>query len=197
MTPSLLLALATFSFIGSVTPGPNNIMLMASGAAFGFRRTLPHMAGIAAGFGVMILLVGLGLAGLLDRWPVLATGLKAGSVAYMLWFAWKILNAAAPGAAADRARPLSLMQAALFQWVNPKAWALGLTMVAAYAPAHTPAQVAVVALVATLTTVPSVVIWPLVGQGIRRFLANDRRRRIFNAAMAAGLLASLWPVLAH
>lgn len=76
MTPSLLLALVTFSFIGSVTPGPNNIMLMASGAAFGLRRTLPHMAGITLGFGVMILLVGLGLAGLLDRWPMLATGLK-------------------------------------------------------------------------------------------------------------------------
>ncbi len=197
MTPSLLLALAAFSFIGSVTPGPNNIMLMASGAAFGFRRTLPHMAGIALGFGGMILLVGLGLAGLLDRWPALATGLKAASVAYMLWFAWKILNAGAPGEAEGRARPLTLMQAALFQWVNPKAWALALTMVAAYAPTHTPASVAMVAGVAALTTIPAVVIWPLVGQGIRRFLADDRRRRLFNAAMAACLLASLWPVLVH
>lgn len=197
MTPSLLLALATFAFVGSVTPGPNNIMLMASGAAFGFWRTLPHMLGIALGFGVMILLVGLGLAGLLDRWPALGTGLKAASVAYMLWFAWKILNAAAPGEAEKRTRPLTLMQAALFQWVNPKAWALALTMVAAYAPDHTPANVAIVALVAALTTVPSVVIWPLVGQGIRRFLAEDRRRRIFNAAMAVCLLASLWPVLSH
>lgn len=197
MTPSLLLALATFAFVGSVTPGPNNIMLMASGAAFGFWRTLPHMLGIALGFGVMILLVGLGLAGLLDRWPALGTGLKAASVAYMLWFAWKILNAAAPGEAEKRTRPLTLMQAALFQWVNPKAWALALTMVAAYAPGHTPANVATVALVAALTTVPSVVIWPLVGQGIRRFLAEDRRRRIFNAAMAVCLLASLWPVLSH
>ena len=197
MTPSLLLALVTFSFISSVTPGPNNIMLMASGAAFGLRRTLPHMAGITLGFGVMILLVGLGLAGLLDRWPMLATGLKTASVAYMLWFAWKILNAGAPGEAADHARPLTLTQAALFQWVNPKAWALALTMVTAYAPDHTLASVAVVAGVAALTGLPSVVLWPLVGQGIRRFLADDRRRRVFNAAMAACLLASLWPVLAH
>ena len=102
MTPDILLALVAFSFVTSITPGPNNLMLMASGAAFGFRRTVPHMLGVGIGFTVMALLVGLGLAGLIEAAPGLKLALKAAGTVYMLWFAWKILNADAPEGARRR-----------------------------------------------------------------------------------------------
>lgn len=196
MTPDLLLALVVFAFVSSITPGPNNLMLMASGAAFGFRRTVPHMLGVGIGFVAMTVVVGLGLAGLLERVPALATALKAASLAYMLWFAWKILNAPAPGEADTGARPFTFLQAALFQWVNPKAWAMAITAVTAYAPARTPWAMAVVAVIFGLVNIPSVGSWTLLGQGMRRFLTSASRRRAFNATMAALLVASLWPVLA-
>ena len=97
MTPELLLALVAFAFVTSITPGPNNLMLLASGAAFGFRRSVPHMLGVGLGFVAMTVLVGLGLAGLIEAAPGLRLALKAAGVGYMLWFAWKILNAARRG----------------------------------------------------------------------------------------------------
>ena len=197
MTPDLLLALVAFAFVTSITPGPNNLMLMASGAAFGFRRTIPHMLGVGIGFVVMAILVGLGLAGLIEAAPGLKLGLKAAGVAYMLWFAWKILHAAAPGEAGTATRPMSFLQAAAFQWVNPKAWAMALTAVTAYAPGETLAAVVAVALVFGLVNIPSVGSWTLLGQQMRRWLVSDRRRRAFNATMAVLLVGSLWPVLTH
>ena len=137
MTPELVLALVAFAFVTSITPGPNNLMLLASGAAFGFRRSVPHMLGVGIGFVAMTVLVGLGLAGLIEAAPGLRLALKAAGVAYMLWFAWKILNAGAPGEAGAAARPMRFHEAALFQWVNPKAWAMALTAVTAYAPGGT------------------------------------------------------------
>ena len=127
MDTDLLYALMGFAFVTSITPGPNNLMLMASGANFGFRRSIPHMLGIGIGFVVMVTLVGLGLMGLFDRYPVTHTMLKVFSAAYMLWLAWKIANAAAPEQSKATGQPLSLLQAAGFQWVNPKAWAMALT----------------------------------------------------------------------
>jgi threonine/homoserine/homoserine lactone efflux protein len=197
MTPDLLLALVAFAFVTSITPGPNNLMLMASGAAFGFRRTIPHMLGVGIGFVVMAILVGFGLAGLIEAAPGLKLALKAAGVGYMLWFAWKILHAAAPGEAGAAARPMSFLQAAAFQWVNPKAWAMALTAVTAYAPGETLAAVVAVALVFGLVNIPSVGSWTLLGQQMRRWLTSDRRRRAFNATMAVLLVASLWPVLTH
>ena len=196
MTPDLFLALVVFAFVSSITPGPNNLMLLASGAAFGFRRTVPHMLGIGVGFVAMTIVIGLGVAGLLERVPALALALKAASLAYMLWFAWKILNAPAPGAADTGARPVTFLQAALFQWVNPKAWAMAITAVTAYAPARTPWAIVGVAVIFGLVNVPSVGTWTLLGQGMRRFLTSPGRRRAFNVTMAVLLLASLWPVLA-
>ena len=197
MTPDVLLALVAFAFVMSITPGPNNLMLLASGAAFGFRRTVPHMFGVGIGFVVMTVLVGVGLAGLLEAAPWLGGVLKGIAVLYMLWFAWKILNAAAPGNAGAAARPMTFVQAALFQWVNPKAWAMALTAIAAYAPERSLGAVATVAVVFGLVNIPSVGAWALLGQQMRRWLTSPRRRRAFNAVMAVLLLASLWPVLAH
>lgn len=196
MMPELLLALVVFAFVSSMTPGPNNIMLMTSGANFGFRRTLPHMAGVALGFVFMTMAVGLGLAGLLDAWPAGRTMLKAASVAYLLWLAWRFAHAAPPEGRGEAGRPMTFLQAAAFQWVNPKAWAMALTAVTAYAPGHGVAAVLGVAAVFGVVNLPAIGVWVLAGQELRRFLSSPARLRAFNWTMAGLLVASLRPVLA-
>lgn len=195
MTPDLFLAFATFAFVSSVTPGPNNMMLLASGANFGLRRTVPHMLGIAIGFSVMILALGMGLVALFERFPVAHDVLKVLAVVYMLWLAWKIAHASAPDTARAGGRPLTFLQAAAFQWVNPKAWAMALTALTAYAPGQTLAAVSLVALIFGAINLPTVSTWALIGREMRRFLTNPRRLALFNWTMAALLLLSLWPVL--
>lgn len=200
MQPDILLALIGFAFITSVTPGPNNMMLMASGANFGLRRTVPHMLGVSLGFGAMVAVLGLGFDRLITGTPVLAETLKWLSLAYMLWLAWKIAHATRPGegpsgdAAAD-ARPMTFLQAAAFQWVNPKAWAMALGALSAYAAGVGGALV--VGLVFALVNLPSVSLWAAMGQGLRRLLAAPGRLKAFNWTMAAGLVLSMLPVLFH
>lgn len=193
--PDLLLALLTYAFVTSVTPGPNNLMLMASGANFGFRRSLPHMIGVSLGAVVMVLVLGLGLAGVVTGWPPAMLGLKAISTVYMLWLAWKIAHATAPDAAQGRVLPMTLVQAMAFQWVNPKAWAMALGAVAAYLPDPTPLGCLLVAVAFATINLPSVAIWAAAGQGLRRWLQAPARLRAFNWTMAVLLVASLWPVL--
>ena len=118
MTYDLFLALALFAFVSSITPGPNNLMLMASGANFGFRRTIPHMLGVALGFVFMVLMVGVGLVQVFDTFPISYTVLKVVSVVYLLWLAWKIANAGPAEASSDTGTPMTFVQAAAFQWVN-------------------------------------------------------------------------------
>ncbi len=195
MNPELLPAMAAFAFVSSITPGPNNLMLMASGANFGFRRTIPHMIGIGVGFVVMVVLVGAGLLRAFDAFPPLYDILRVVSVAYLLWLAWKIANAAPPEEAAHRARPLTFLQAALFQWVNPKAWTMALSAVTLYAPDRTLWAIASVATIFALINIPSVGSWTVLGQQMRRLITSPRRLRIFNVTMALLLVASLVPVL--
>jgi threonine/homoserine/homoserine lactone efflux protein len=195
MTQEILLALVVFAFTTSVTPGPNNMMLLASGANFGFRRTVPHMAGISVGHSVMVFVVGLGLAGVFHAEPRFVTALKVVSVAYMLWLAWKIAHAAPPGDGRAGGRPMTFLQAAGFQWVNPKAWAMALTAVTVYAPGGAVAPTAAVAVVFACVNLPSVSLWAAAGQVVRRWLDTGARLRVFNVTMAMLLVASLWPVL--
>lgn len=195
MTYEILTALAAFAFVTSITPGPNNLMLMASGANFGFRRTIPHMLGIGIGFVIMVVLVGAGLVQVFDAYPTSYTALKVVSVAYLLYLAWKIACAAPPHDAAEAGTPMTFLQAALFQWVNPKAWAMALTAVSVYAPSQSLAAIALVAVVFGAINLPSVGSWTILGQQMRRFLNNTARLRAFNVLMAVLLLASLYPVL--
>ena len=197
MTHEQLLALALFAFVTSITPGPNNLMLMASGARFGVRRTVPHMLGVALGFVFMAALVGAGVAQAFVAVPELYVGLKVASVAYLLVLAGKIATAPPPGEAATTGRPMSFLAAAAFQWVNPKAWAMALTAVSVYAPSQTLAGIAAVAVVFGAVNLPSVGIWAALGQGMRRVLTSPGRMRAFNVAMAVMLVASLYPVLLH
>ncbi|MDZ4095199.1 MAG: LysE family translocator [Paracoccaceae bacterium] len=195
MTHDLFLALVAFAFVTSVTPGPNNLMLMASGVNFGFQRTVPHMLGVALGFVLMVTLVGLGLAGLFQAEPRAVLGLKIVSVVYMLWLAWKIAHSAAPKEGQAGGRPLTFGQAAAFQWVNPKAWAMALTATSVYAPERSVAAMVLVAVVFGAVNLPSVGLWALMGQGMRHFLTRPAWLRGFNWGMAVLLVASLWPVL--
>jgi threonine/homoserine/homoserine lactone efflux protein len=195
MTLDLFLALVSFAFVTSVTPGPNNMMLLASGVNFGFRRTVPHMLGISIGHAVMVVLVGIGIAGIFRAVPQSLIVLKAASVAYMLWLAWKIARADAPGEGRAAARPMSFLQAAAFQWVNPKAWAMALGAVTAYVVTPTLAAFALVGVVFAAVNLPSVSLWAAAGQGLRRWLDDPLRLRVFNWTMAALLVLSLWPVL--
>jgi threonine/homoserine/homoserine lactone efflux protein len=195
MTYELFLALLGFAFVTSVTPGPNNMMLLASGVNFGLRRTVPHMLGISLGHALMVFLVGLGLAGIFTAWPPALTVLKLASVAYMLWLAWKIAHAGAPGSGKASAQPMTFLQAAAFQWVNPKAWAMALGAVAAYVPNPSIHAYALVALVFSAVNLPSVTVWAAAGQAVRRWLEDPGRLRVFNVTMAVLLVVSLWPVV--
>jgi len=196
MNAELLAAFATFAFVSSITPGPNNLMLLASGANFGIVRTIPHMLGIGIGFTVMIVLVGVGLMQVFDAVPASHTILKTVSVVYLLWLAWKIANAGAPQGGEAQGTPMTFLQAAAFQWVNPKAWTMALTAITIYAPDRSLTAIALVALVFGLINLPSVSTWTLIGQQMQRFLTDAARLRAFNWTMAALLVASLWPVLA-
>ncbi|TDT77192.1 threonine/homoserine/homoserine lactone efflux protein [Litoreibacter halocynthiae] len=197
MTYELLTALIVFAFVSSATPGPNNLMLMASGANFGFRRSVPHMLGISVGFMLMVFLVGIGLVQVFDLYPLSHTILKVASVAYMSWLAWKIANAAPPKQGEAGGTPMTFLQAAAFQWVNPKAWAMALTAVTVYAPTQSVAAVALVAAIFGAVNAPSVSVWTVMGQQMRRILTNPMRLRVFNWVMAALLMASLYPLLSQ
>lgn len=196
MSYNLLLALTLFAFVSSITPGPNNLMLMASGANFGFRRTLPHMLGVVIGFTLMIVLVGVGLVQVFDIYPISHQILKVVSVIYLFWLAWKIANAAPlEGDVQSEGKPITFIQAALFQWVNPKAWTMALTAISAYTPDQTLYYVSLVALVFGIVNLPSVSVWTVLGEQMARFLTSAARLRAFNWAMAGLLILSLYPVV--
>ncbi|WP_147110323.1 LysE family translocator [Tateyamaria sp. syn59] len=195
MTLDLITALAAFAFVSSITPGPNNLMLMASGANFGFRRTIPHMLGVGLGFVFMVLLVGAGLVQVFDAYPISHTILKVASVAYLLYLAYKMATAAPIRDGAGTGTPMTFLQAAAFQWVNPKAWTMALTAVTVYTPDTTLWAIAVVAIVFGAINLPSVSSWTLLGQQMARILTNRARLTAFNWTMASLLVASLYPVL--
>ena len=192
MNQTTLLALSAFALVSSITPGPNNMMLMASGANFGLRRTVPHALGVGIGFTLMIVLVGVGLMGLFDLFPVLNIVLKVVSVAYLLWLAWKIANAAAPDTESGaRGKPMTFFQAVLFQWVNPKAWSMALTAIALYAPDRNFGAVLLVAVVFGIKNHPTNNQWAVMGQVMRSWLSSPARLKAFNWTMAALLVGSL------
>ena len=192
-----LVPLAGFVVAAAVTPGPNNLMVLASGANFGLARTMPHILGIAFGFPVMVVAVGIGVAAVFDLYPIFHTILKYLAFAYLLWLAWKIANAGRPRAAGPVGRPLGFLGAAAFQWVNPKGWTMMLGALALFTTAdgNKIIEVAAIAVLFGLVIVPNGVIWCLFGRAIAGFLGDDRRRRWFNSAMAVLLVVSVLPTM--
>lgn len=195
--PETLFALALYALTASITPGPNNIMVTASGANFGFRRTLPHMLGIAIGFGAMIAAIGLGLGAIFLASPTVQTVMKAAGIVYTLWLAWKIAKAGGPGDVADAGRPMTFLGAALFQWVNVKAWIMSVGAVAVFSSPGDGllASVGWIVLVFFLASLPSVAIWTMFGVALRRALRDPTWLRVFNVTMALLLVASIVPLM--
>ena len=193
---SVLLPLSTFIFVSSITPGPNNVMLAASGANFGYQRSVPHMLGITVGAAVMLLLVGAGLGAVFAQWPQLYVGLQWVGAMYLVWLAWKIATSGQARTGCVRAQPLSFLQAAAFQWVNPKAWLMTVGVVAAYTTpqAYWPSLLMAM-VVMLLVNYPCISVWTLFGTVLGRCLQSQRAVRIFNGVMAGLLLLSLWPLL--
>lgn len=200
MPTELLLAFTIFAFVSSVTPGPNNLMLMTSGINFGFGRTVPHMLGVAIGFTLMILLVGVGITRIFDAIPGTYTAIRYASVAYLLFMAWQIATTRpkpiADAEGVESGKPFTFVQAVLFQWVNPKAWTMGLTAVSAYIPRdHPTLGLLVVSGVFGVVTVPTVVVWTVMGVKMRRFLSDPVKMRAFNIVAALVLIATLYPTV--
>lgn len=196
MSSEVFLALVAFCFVSSITPGPNNLMLLASGVNFGFRRSIPHMLGVGSGFSVLLLCVGAGLGQLIEWSPLLYMALKFAGAAYLLYLAWRIANSGPLEARDAAARPMSFFQAAAFQWVNPKAWVMAVSAMAIYASAENHlASVLLVTAIFAVVNVPSISVWCGLGNGLREFLASPIRLRVFNFTMAGLLVLSLWPML--
>lgn len=194
-SPALLGPLALFILVSSITPGPNNAMLAASGLTFGVRRSLPHLLGVNIGFTVMLVMVGLGLGEIFTRQPALYEIIKYAGAAYLLYLAWKIATSGPMHDGAERGRPLTFLQGALFQWVNPKAWVMTVGIVATYTPREGfLGNLAIAGLVCVVVGLPCLGVWTGFGSALRRWLHRPAAVRGFNVAMALLLVASLYPV---
>jgi threonine/homoserine/homoserine lactone efflux protein len=189
-----LSALVLFAFVSTFTPGPNNLMLMTSGANVGYIRTLPHMSGVAFGFAFMVLIVGLGLSSVFIAYPLTHTVLKYISLAYLVYLAAKI---ALSGRAKDVQdfKPMSFFGAASFQWVNPKGWSMALSSVTLYSNGGGWFELGIISLTFLLVNYPSGTFWILAGRELQRWLTNSFRVRAFNISMAVLLVGSTLPMI--
>ncbi|QXI21224.1 LysE family translocator [Pseudomonas iranensis] len=193
----LLLGFALFALVTSITPGPNNTMLLASGVNFGFNRTIPHMLGISCGFFLLVVAVGFGLGAVFQAYPILYTVLRYVGAAYLLYLAWKIAHSGPVGDSAHgEAKPISYLGAAAFQWVNPKAWIMAIGAISTYTPMQGYFyNVVIIAAVFAIINLPSVGLWAACGTLLRNVLKDPRWLRVFNWGMAALLVISLYPLL--
>ena len=191
-----LAALFLFAFSSSFTPGPNNMMLLASGLNFGLRRSVPHMAGVDLGFTGMVFLIGIGLGQVFVRFPALYLALKIAGIVYLIWLAWRIAHSGPAREGQAPARPMTFLEACAFQWVNPKAWMMAVTAVSTYRVFEdTTLNALLVAGNFMIANLPSVIAWVWFGRWLRRLLANPRALTFFNWSMAGLLILSLWPVV--
>jgi threonine/homoserine/homoserine lactone efflux protein len=196
MSQPLLIAFTAFAAVMYFTPGPNNVMLLASGLTYGFRRTLPHIAGITLGMAFMIAAVGLGLGTIFIAYPLLQTILKYAGAAYLIYLAIAIAMSGMAPSAQDNARgPMTFWGAAVFQWVNVKGWVMVIGTITAYAAiAGFPWNIVIQTAISLVIGAVSTVVWALFGSALRPVLRSPRTVRAFNIVMAALLLASLYPV---
>lgn len=198
MTVDMAIGLIGFAFVMSISPGPGNFLLLASGANFGFARSVPLICGISAGFLSMVLAVGLGLGAVLERYLALTLALRLVCGAYVLWLAFKIARSRSLGSGDPEriAAPIGFFQAAAFQLVNPKAWAVALIVTVSYTlpERFLTSLVTMIALFAVVN-LPAISVWALFGSGLRQALSKGRRIIVFNIAMALLLVGSMLPVL--
>lgn len=195
---TLAAAFLPFAFVAGFTPGPNNLLLAASGANFGIRRTIPHLLGIVSGFPLLVLAVGLGLGTVFQRHPEVHTALKFVGGAFLVYLAWRIATAGHGTTGTGRGRPMTFVEAVLFQWVNAKAWIFAVTAVATYTTVggRTSVEIAVILTITLLVTIGSTVTWTGFGFWLSRFLQESPcMLRVFNVGMALLLVLSIVPVM--
>ncbi len=193
----LILPVALFAFSMSITPGPNNVMVTASGANFGYRRTIPHLLGIGLGYPAMVAGVGFGLGGVFEAVAAVHVVLKYVGSGAILWMAWRIATAGGTGPATERAgRPFTFLQAAAFQWVNPKGWVVAIGAVSAFTTVEGDVfrEVGAITLSFVSVNYACASVWTLFGVGIGRLLKRGNRLRIFNVSMGLLLVAAIVPL---
>lgn len=193
----LFFAVLFFAFSTTITPGPNNVMIMSSGVNYGIKASLPHWLGICFGFPLMVLLVGLGFGVVFERYPHLHQLIKVVGVVYLIWLAWRIASAEPKAIEQGKSKPFSFTQAALFQWVNGKAWVMASGAVAAFTSVGGVywLEVSIITAAFLLVAFPCVGIWLVFGAALRTILTKALFQRIFNITMAVILVLSVVPVL--
>jgi len=193
---NIILSLLLFSISTAITPGPNNVMVTASGVNFGYKKTLPHILGITFGFPVMIVLIGLGLGSVFKSFPAIHHILKYIGATYLLYLAWKIATFSSFNNNANRSKPFTFWQAVIFQWVNPKAWVMAVGAISTFTSVGRDVflEVLLIAFVFCIVCFPCVSLWAFLGTNIKRLLTTDYYRKIFNISMAFLLVISLLPV---
>lgn len=191
------IALFIFSASATITPGPNNIMLMASGLNFGALKTLPHYLGICIGFPLMVVLIGLGFGFIFDRFPLVHTYIRIIGIVYLLYLSWKIATSAPSSLSAKQATPFTFLQAVLFQWVNPKAWIMATSAVAAFTVGNADIfmQVLIIALTFMTVAFPCTGLWLFFGVWLKRIFNTPSHQLTFNILMAALLVLSITPII--
>jgi len=193
----LYLAIFIFGVSTGITPGPNNIMLMTSGMNFGIKRSIPHVLGICVGFPVMIILIGLGFSIVFEKFPILHEVIKIFGLVYLLYLSWLIASASPDKLESKESKPFTFLQAALFQWVNPKAWVVATSSISAYTTleGNIYSQVLIIAIAFFFAAIIATSTWLVFGKGIKQILQSAKQQRIFNISMAALLVASVFPVI--
>jgi len=196
MSQETLLALVSFAFVMSFTPGPNNILLTTSGVNFGFVRSIPHILGVKFGFVALLAACGLGLGLLFATYPTAQTALKVAGALYMLWLAWKVANASSAAGTAAGPRPISFLQAAVFQWVNPKGIVAAVSAIALFVRPDTAlTDFLLLIFIFGLFTILATCTWTAFGAALSTWLRDPRHARVFNVVMALLLVASIVPMV--
>ncbi len=193
----LYLSIFLFGLSAGITPGPNNIMLMASGMNFGIKKSIPHILGVCIGFPIMVILIGLGFSIVFEQYPILHEVIKILGLAYLLFLSWLIASASPDKLENQKSKPFTFLQAALFQWVNPKAWVIATSSISAYTTLADDIywQVLLIAAIFFFAAVISSSTWLVFGKGIKQVLQNPKQQRLFNVSMALILVVSVFPVI--
>ncbi|CAA6828497.1 MAG: Transporter, LysE family [uncultured Sulfurovum sp.] len=197
-TWSMLLSITSFAFATAMTPGPNNFMLLSSGLTFGYKKTLAHILGVMVGFPIMILAVGLGMGSVFEMYPVLYDVIKVVGIAYLLWMAWKIATSSSTIRNSDEVKkPFTFFQAVLFQWVNPKAWVMVITVMGSFITStkHAFLQVFIIAFIYLCIGLLSTNFWALGGVYLQKFISHEKSIKLFNMSMAVLIVLSVVPFI--
>ncbi len=198
-TLAMLSSIVVFTLTSSVTPGPNNIIILSSGLTFGYKKTIPHILGVVLGYPFMLILLGLGIGVVLEKFPIVLNILRYVGIAYLFWMAYKIVSNTSSYEVTENSnkKPFSFLQSALFQWVNPKAWIMGLTVISLFVTSseNSLIQILTIALIYALSIVIGTSLWAIGGVFLKRFLKDAKSVRFFNIILAVFLIVSVVPVM--